>query len=151
MMKTKTLYPVIIFLMLATCLFSCSDYGKKTSKGHIDVYYKDGISEDDAQRTADFLYMIDAEINKNTSTEKSIQLVKANDTILFRMVVQKDRMASIGEESFMILANVVSDSVFNGQPVNMDLTDNRFKTIKSLHYKKVMMEEPEAAPAEPIQ
>ena len=53
----KLLY--FVPFMMAIIFTACTDYGKKVKHGHIEVYYKDGITEDMAQKTADFVYQID--------------------------------------------------------------------------------------------
>jgi hypothetical protein len=136
MIKSNT--RISLLLIAITLVFgSCTNHGKKTSKGHIDVYYKDGINETEAGKTADFLYSIDVAVNNNTSVKKSMQLLKEKDTILFRMVVDQAKVGRVGDESFHMLGQLISDSVFAGQPVKVDLTDDHFKTVKALPYQKI--------------
>lgn len=120
-----------IFLLTA-----CDNFGKKVKKGHVETYYKDGISEAEALHTAELMYNVDINV-KNPIVKKSFQLCKINDTVCLRMVVNDNRFQSMPEENFLALSNYVSDSVFNSAPVNLDFTDNRFKSKKILHYKKV--------------
>jgi len=125
----------VIFMFL---LPACSDYGKKTSKGHVDVYYKEEISKETAQKTADFLYEVDKDANNDTTITKSIQLLTKQDTVCFRMVVDQKKMTlKINEGVFSTLANYLSDSLYNHAPVSIELTDNHFKTIHSIPYNKI--------------
>jgi hypothetical protein len=128
-------------IVIAGCfvflLTACSDYGKKTKKGHVEVYYKEGISEDMAQQTANFLYDIDRLASNDTTSTKSIQLLKKQDTVLFRMVADKKRLATINDGVFSTMANFLSDSLYDHAPVNVELTDNHFKTIHSIRYTKM--------------
>ena len=114
----------------------CSNYGDKVKKGHIEVYYKKGISKDMAEKTGNFLYSLDTSYNDNSKSAKSIQLVKKSDTIIFRMVIPMERVSSITEENFYVLATLLSDSVFNKAPVKIDLTDSTFNSLRMLSYKK---------------
>jgi hypothetical protein len=129
------LKPIFVLFALVMLFSSCNNYGDKVSKEHIEVYYKDGITKDMAQKTADLLYQADTSANK-TKEPKSMQLRKKADTILFRMVINQEKAASLDDDAFYSLANYLSDSLYNHSPVNVELTDNKFKTIRTLHYKK---------------
>ncbi len=133
MRKTTIALLALLVLMGFT---SCDNYGKKASKGHVETYYQEGITEEQAKNVATLIYNIDERAG-NAKTEKSFQLCKKNDTVCFRMVVNAEKAKSLGDFSFLAIANMVSDSVFNGAPVNMDLTDNKFETIKKITYKKI--------------
>lgn len=123
--------------MMAIIFTACTDYGKKVKHGHIEVYYKDGITEDMAQKTADFVYQIDKDQNNDTIKSKSMQLVKNGDTVLVRMVANKSKLEKLTDEPFTALANLFSDSLYKSTPVNVDLTDDNFKTIHHITFKKL--------------
>jgi hypothetical protein len=57
------------------------------------------------------------------------------------MVVDKSKLDQVGDETFYAISGLVSDSVFNGGPVNLILTDDHFKTIRTLAFKKAVKEE----------
>ncbi len=124
----KFLLPLAALLVLA----ACTNHGKKVKSGNIEVFYKEGIAEAEAQKTAALLERMDT---KN-SDRKSFQLKKENDTILLRMVIQEEKLKDVTDVNFIAIGNLVSDSIFNGKPVNMDLTDNHFKSIRMVRYKK---------------
>jgi hypothetical protein len=130
--------PILKTLLALTFIgiifYSCNNFGKKVKAGHVEVYYKDGISKEDAQKTADLLLGID-EASNNAPNQKSMQLVKIKDTITFRMVIDKEKLAGVQDLSFYAIGIMLSDSLFNHSPVNVELTDNLFKTIKTLHFK----------------
>ena len=128
---------IVLPLLLAAGLVACTNYGKKVSHGHLEVFYKDGVSEEQAQKTADLLYEADVAAGNNTSVKKSIQLVKDNDGFCFRMVVDKEKMEKLPDDGFFAIGSVLSDSIFNNSPVKVDLTDNHFKTIRTVPFKKV--------------
>lgn len=48
--KNIHMKPIILFLLAAITLTSCTNYGKKVKKSNIEVYYNDGITEDQAQK-----------------------------------------------------------------------------------------------------
>lgn len=127
-------------LLLAVVLASCTNYGKKTKSGPVEVYYKDGIEEKEAQATADFLAMIDKTQNGNTTEKKSFQLCKKDGEVCLRMVAIKEKLAGISDTAFLAISNMVSEEVFKGNPVNIELTNNKFETFKSFPYKKLDLE-----------
>jgi hypothetical protein len=129
---------ILTALITLTIVFSsCKDYGKKATKGPIEVYYKDGVTEAEAQKTADLFAYIDSSQNNNTKETKSIQLTKSADTICFRMVASKEKLATVNDFAFEVIGNMFADSVFSGKPVNVELTDNTFNTFKKIHFKKL--------------
>ena len=135
----KIMLPFLALLLLA----ACSNYGKKVKSGSVEIYYKEGISEPEAQKTADMFDRLVKQSDPSATQRKSFQLTKPSDTVMLKMVVDKDKMGNVGDESFYAIAYMVSDSIFNGKPVNMVLTDNKFKAVRTLTYKLQ-----EAAPAE---
>jgi hypothetical protein len=126
-----------VLIVLSFALAGCQDYGKKVTKGPIEVYYKDGITEEQAQHTANMFAYIDSMQNNNTKNTKSMQLCKKKDELLFRMVAEKDKLGTVPDESFFIIGNIVSDSIFHGAPVTVELTNNKFETFKTFPYKKM--------------
>ncbi|HEX4877254.1 MAG TPA: lipoprotein [Chitinophagaceae bacterium] len=135
----KILLPFLALLLLA----ACSNYGKKVKSGSIEVYYKEGVTETEAQKTADMFDRLIKETNPSSTQRKSFQLSKPSDTVLLKMVVDKDKMGQVGDESFYAIATMVSDSIYSGKPVNLELTNDQFKAIKTFTFKKA-----EEVPAE---
>lgn len=132
---------IIVSLIAAATLLlvSCSNYGKKVKKGSVEVYYKEGIAEADAGRTAQVLSDVDKAENNNTEQTKSVQLVMVKDTVVFRMVADKAKAAGLGDFPFQAIGTIISDSVFKGKPVLVELTDNTLTTYKKIPYLKVDM------------
>ncbi|MBA2499984.1 MAG: hypothetical protein H0V30_09685 [Chitinophagaceae bacterium] len=124
----------LLFVMLILSFVHCSNYGDKVTKEHVDVFYKKGIEEVQAQQTADLLYYIDTTYNQNIAETKSFQLLKQKDTVTFRMVVVKEKLAGVDDESFLAISNLISENVFDKQPVNIELTDNKFNTLRKLPF-----------------
>ncbi len=132
----KLILPLLAVLMLA----ACSNYGKKVKEGHIEVYYKEGISATEAEKTAKALYSADTEAG-NKAVRKSFQLMREGETVIFRMVVDKEKAKDMGDENFSPIALLVSEKAFDGKPVDMELTDTKFKTLRSIAYKKTASED----------
>jgi hypothetical protein len=137
-MRITLIRGISMSLLLAAILTSCgSDFGKKVTKENIEVYYKDGITAGEAEQLADMLYRGDKQVNKDTR-QKSIQTIKRGDTVVFRMVLADESKAGSVEEATMLaMANTISDSIFKSAPVNVELTDKRFKTLRSFTYQKI--------------
>jgi hypothetical protein len=144
MKKIKPPHIMKSFIIAAAALLSlagCSNYGKKVSHDYLEVYYTDGMSEQDAQKTLDYVYPLWKDESGKT-IKKSIQLTKGTgDTINFRMVVNKEKSGSISDDTFIAMSNEFSTKLFNGAPVNLVLTDDRFKAIRTLVFKKMNPEE----------
>ncbi len=127
----------LLFILLILSFVHCSNYGDKVTIEHIDVFYKNGIQETEAQQTADLLYYIDTTYNQNITETKSFQLLKQKDTVTFRMVVVEEKLAGVDDESFLAISNLISENVFGQQPVNIELTDNKFNTLRKLPFTKM--------------
>lgn len=126
------------FLIVAICLVlaACNNYGEKVSKDFVEVYYKNNITKEQAKRTLDLIYPSWNE----EGVRKSIQLTKRNDTVYFRMVINQEKAKNIPDETFLALANGVSASVFDNDPVNVDMTDEKFNTLRTLHFTRIIQE-----------
>lgn len=135
----KPLRILTALVLLSFSFSSCSDYGKKATKGTIEVYYKEGITESEAQKTAALIADIDKSNDSTSKETKSMQLIKIADTVCYRMVTSKEKLAGVNDFAFEVIGNIISDSVFNGKPVNVELTDNSFNTFKKIQYKKLDM------------
>jgi hypothetical protein len=127
--------PIIILLVAVLSFTSCTNYGKKVKSSNIEVYYKDGITETQAQKTADYIYSIDT--NPETKdNKKSFQLTAIGDTIECKMVVNEEKYKDINIVSFERIGSGISENVFDGKPVNLVLSTNRFKPLQTVYFKK---------------
>ena len=132
----------VLALLVLISFTSCNNYGKKASTGHVETFYKDGITEGQAKKVSTLIFNID-ERGGNPKTEKSFQLCKNHDTVCFRMVLaEENKVKELDDFDFLAMANIVSDSVFNGAPVNIDLTNNKFESLKMIPYKKLGTDSP---------
>ena len=128
-------YIIVLFIALGAAACS-SKYGEKIKKEYLEVYYKEGISKEEAVKVLGYLYPIWKDKGEETKT-KSIQLTKNGDTINFRMVSNMEIIATMEEDVFYTTANEISKDVFNNRPVNVDLTDETFKTIRTFVFTKM--------------
>jgi len=121
----------ILTLVLIT-LISCQKYGDKLSFNGTEVYYKDGVSKDQATQLGNYL------IKKGFATgdTKSVQFVinKETKNLTFRMVVDKN-VANKSDYLFTSFSRELTKEF--KQPVDFELTDNKFKTLKTFLNKDV--------------
>ena len=127
---------ILFSLLLATILFSCSKNGDKVSQDFMEVYYKDGITKQEAQKALDYFLPRWKEKDGETA-RKSIQLTKNGDTINFKMVSNMEVMDKMEDELFYTTGNELSENLFGGAPVNVLLSDKYFKTIRTYSFKKL--------------
>lgn len=125
-----------LFLLLLPILAACSNYGPKVSSSNIEVYYKDGISKEQAEKTAGLFDRLLKDSNPGDNGTKSFQLGKRGDTILLKMVADPSKLKNVGDEAFYVITTLVSDSIFSGAVVNLSLTDNTFKGFKEIAFRK---------------
>jgi predicted metalloenzyme YecM len=129
------------FLCLGILIASCNNFGEKVTSGNIEIYYKDGIKKAEAEKTASTLHNLEKSAGNDVSGTKSFQLSNFQDTVLAKMVSDQAKSKSVIEESFQAIGNIISDSVFQGKPVNLELTNTKFETYRHVTYKKLKDED----------
>ena len=125
---TLTLFAIVLFL-------SCTGYGEKLTFNGTEVYYKEGIEKTEAENLGNFLIRSEFADGKS----KSVQLAKneENGNYIFRMVTNPEAQENQQYEIlFKVLAMQISDSVFNSQPVDFDVCNNTFESVKYLPFKE---------------
>lgn len=127
---------IIFSLFAAAGLTACTSHGDKVSKDYLEVYYQDGITREQAEKTLDY-FLPKWKDEGDKTAAKSIQLTKTGDTINFRMVANMEVMEKMDEEVFYTTGNELSADLFNGAPVNVVLTGKNFETIRTYVYKKI--------------
>lgn len=131
---------IILFIVLAVGISACTNYGKKVtiegSKG--EVYYKgDGVTKEDAEKLGNYLKK-DIPYFDN-ERRKSIQLMKAKDGGYdIHFAVDKKKLEETPEaiESFRQIGAALSIDIYKNEPVNIFLTDSKFKDFKSIPFDK---------------
>ena len=127
----KSIAKNILFLFAVTLFMSCGSYGDKEEFEGTEVYYKEGITKEEVNKLGAFL--ISSEFADGR--KKSVQLMKNKDNgnYVFRMVTnEKAQKEKTYEILFKALAIQVSDSVFDGKPVDFDVCNNTFESVKYL-------------------
>lgn len=123
-MKIKTLG-----LLLASIVFffSCNHFGKELKYNNLQVFYKDGVSRDEASRLGD--YLVKSGFNEDHTHVLTVQVVKKGDIYQFRMVAKK---GVVDDPSYTKLfhqfASELSRDVFNNATVELHLCDDLLRT-----------------------
>lgn len=128
-MKKLLLLLAPLFLLTA-----CSKYGKKVKEGSVEIYYKSDITKEQAKRTAELFDRAIRQADPTSTNRKSFQLSRPMDYVHLKMVVDKDKLNPADSSSFIAIQYLVSDSVFNGTPVLLFLTDDKFNAFKSFEW-----------------
>lgn len=126
---------IVVLFVFTSFLMACSGYGEKLEFQATDVYFKDGIEKAEATKLGE--YLISSKFADGR--RKSVQLTKnkESDRYNFRMVTtEKAAKDSTYNFIFKLMARNISDSVFNGKPVDFHVCDDGFETIKILSYDK---------------
>ncbi len=127
----KIIYLLIIIANLFGACNIFSPYGKKvTINSTLEVYIKgDSTTEADAKKLGNFL----AETWKESTNQKSFQLIKDNGVYIVKMVVDEEKVKadSTLELSFLAIKMLLETEVFKGSRVKFVLTNNKFKDIKT--------------------
>jgi hypothetical protein len=130
--------PFILSLLVAVTLASCTNYGKKVTiegtKG--EVFYKgSGVTEADAKKLCKYLK---DDIHYFGADKKlSVQLMKSKDDGYdVRFVVNEKKLNESPQavRFFEQIGAAMSVDLYNDKPVNIFLTDDRFKEIKSIPF-----------------
>lgn len=127
-MKTlQRFFALSLSLVLSTSLLtSCNQFGKEVKIKKNSVYYKN-VTESDAKKVGDFFYSIGY---FNDNNEISVQLSKPKDTMQLRFVVDKEKVKPEMDEQYLFIVSTLSDSLFNGAPIEVFLADAEMKDLK---------------------
>jgi len=115
-------------LLLASLLvMACDDHGKKKTFHGTEIYYKSPVTESEVDKLG--AYLIANELADGE--KKAVQLRKTGNTYEFRMVVKK----SVEQEGWVrdwanMLAMHLSESVFEGNSVDVHLCDDSLNTLR---------------------
>lgn len=121
----KTIIAVMAIMMVGA---ACTDHGKKTTIGQLDVFVKEGISAEQLKLATAVL----TEVGYDKQSA-SAQLAKEGDTYLIRFVADEKRLGEpVVLEAYGNMKKAFEEKVFPGAKVRLDFCDAAFKTIKSL-------------------
>lgn len=136
----KSIQFFLVILLSASIATGCGQgYGKeyKLSDKH-NVYYKgDGVNEELAKKLAN--YLKEQEYFQD-SINSTVQLVKVKDTFNINFVVDAAKLTEGFDNNFLLFGAFISESVFNGAPVTIQLANDKLEPFKNLGYAKPVSE-----------
>lgn len=116
---------IISLLTLCLVLSSCANYGEKKVFNGTEVYYKDGVTEAQADKLGKSL----VDSNFANGDPKSVQFVKEGDTYIFKMVIKEEFLEDKTLKSvFNFFPKELSD--YMDLPVDLHLCDDQFNTLR---------------------
>jgi hypothetical protein len=128
---------LVLFLSFVQGCGLFPDHGRKLKFGAGEVFYKDGVTKDEAEKLGNYLL---SEEFFDEKEPKSVQLLKRGDVYVLRMVTLPDYIDNPEFERTILFAGMdISSDVFSGSRVDIELTDQLFnpqKTIKSAGVRK---------------
>ena len=125
-------YILLLIAALSAVTFpGCNSiHGNQVMYGAGELFYKDGATQDDAEKLGNYLLSVGF---FDDETPHSTQLIKRGDTYVFRMSVQEDAIQNGDlERSLRFMSMDISADVFPGTKVDVELTDNDFDTKKTI-------------------
>lgn len=134
----RSLLPLVAMLMFATIISGCADYGEKMEFNKGEVYYTEGVDPADVQKLGEYL----VESEYFDGEKKSVQLQMNGDRYVVRAVVQDEFLED--EKiiaAFEMMGLLFSGQVFNGAPVDVELTDAYLETKTTLPFDQAMADE----------
>lgn len=116
---------IITVLSVIALLASCANYGEKKVFNGTEVYYKDGITEAEADKLGESLVTS----GFADGNGKSVQFLKDGENYIFKMVIKEEFLNDKSKESvFNIFPKELSD--YMGFPVDLHLCDDSFNTLR---------------------
>lgn len=130
MKKITGVIVVIGFIIQGCGLFS--DYGNKLTFGAGEVFYKDGVTHEEAEKLGNYLLQ---QAFFDDESPKSVQIVKKDGTYIFRMVTQESYIRDEKfERTVQFITMDLSADVFDNAKVDVHLTNETFETQKEVPF-----------------
>ncbi|WP_046746118.1 hypothetical protein [Kordia zhangzhouensis] len=130
MKKIITILSILLFI-------SCANYGEKKVFNGTEVYYKNGVTEAEANKLGQSLITS----GFTDGNLKSVQYSKDGDKYIFKMVIKESFLNNEKyEQMFSFMPKELSS--YMGVPVDFHLTDDQFNTLRAFKYedaKKTLM------------
>jgi hypothetical protein len=131
--KPELMKKIFLLVAVAISIVSCnlfSPYGKAVKiNDSLEVYIKgDSTTEADAKKLGSYL----AELWKENSNHKSIQLLKEQNAFIVKMVADEKVLKADPslEAAFSTVRDLIEANVFTGSIVKLILTNEKFEDIK---------------------
>lgn len=117
----------LLFILALILMASCENYGDKLTFDGTDIYYKDGVTKEQATQLGN--YLIAEEFADGS--EKAVQLLKDTETNIFtfKMIVDESILDDTSYDYiFKTFARDLSEEFKT--PIDFHLADNAFNTLK---------------------
>src|SRR5688572_247876 len=119
-------YLICIAFIFTIC--ACNSHGDKIMYGKGELFYTDNVSKEQAEKLGGYLQNVGF---WQADKKISVQLDKAADTFLFRMVVLDNFLNDPGfHQTAVTSVTEFSNNVFDKKPTVIHFCDDRFKTLK---------------------
>lgn len=134
--KASYLLPVIICLVILGLIIWAMIYSfyvpAKSLKFYDDeLYYTERISDSEAKEIGGFLGNVEFFANDNITINAGID--KNRKDYIFSLVVIDEAVNDTELDAYMKeIGSLMSKQLFNGQPVKLNLCNDRFKVIKTI-------------------
>ena len=119
----------LTLICLTTILFyACNNFGRKLEFNKGELYYKDGVSYDEAVSIGEYLQ---DSIKIFNGEQVSMQIMKRDDRFVLRGVykagVEKDTSVVSAAKA---MTYYISHDVLHNQPVDFEICNEKFVTLK---------------------
>lgn len=119
----------IAIMALTLVAVACTGYGKKHTVGKLDVFVKEGISEEQVKNANAAFEQVGYD-----KQDASAQIAKEGDTFLIRFAIGEPKRIEEPAviEAYTGMKKVFEEKVFPGAKVRLDFCDTKFITLKSI-------------------
>jgi len=116
---------MITLLSVLALLVSCANYGEKKVFNGTEVYYKDGVTEAQADQLGESLVTS----GFADGGRKSVQFIKEDGNYVFKMVIKEE---FLNDESMANVFNIFPKELSDAMnvPVDLHLCDDSFSTMR---------------------
>lgn len=121
---------ITTLLIACILLISCANYGEKKVYNGTEVYYKEGVTEAQADKLGESLISS----GFSNGDVKSVQFLKDGEQYIFKMVVEEKTLDDATLKNvFNLFPRELSDLM--GLPIDLHLCDNTFNTLRVHKYE----------------
>ena len=129
----KKLFFILSIISVVLLIQACSQNGNKLKFGNGELFYTEEVQKSDAQKLGEYL-LKEGFFNEE---KRTVQIDKNGKTWDFRMVVKK---GAEDDDQFTYLFGFfsaqLSKAVFNNDPVDIHLCNEKLETLKLIPFKE---------------
>lgn len=140
----------VVTVPSSACSIGDVGNGTKLAVGKLEIYYKGGVTQDEAKKAGDMLH---DQFGFGAKATATVQIVKKKDLYQLRMVIKTDKREDPEVHSTLkLIAGMVSGEAFGGAKIEVHITNRFLKTKKVLKVDSAPSTKPATltpAPTEP--